>query len=189
MARKRRWHLKFSPERLSQMAPAVFTANKHSPQVCLFSVLCLYSLFSLVTQLPMIIKWNFARWTLFIKTTACLLALFVKAGVDSNLKDALPWDCFWSAALCVVYTNFYPPISRARLNDRWACHACRHFDPAKPFCLQGDEVLRGCSQDVIYQHYLLPFEEISFDCLAFSQFKYIYFSYQLQCNQCQIPVL
>lgn len=95
--------LELSPER-----PAVWCLQSSANSILLkfHCFLCYVLLFSPITQLPMIIKWNLPDGC-FRKTMACLLALFVKAGIGSKLsRMPLPWDCLWIVALLCILAEW-----------------------------------------------------------------------------------
>lgn len=124
--RKGRWLL--SLERLTvwlRQSPG----KQHSPKnPLLFCVL----LFSLIPQLPVIIKWNLPDGC-FRKTMARLLALFAKAGIRSKFsRMLLPWGWLWR----VVALLWCLPNGLPSAGPGWVAGGCvMHVDtdPCQPF--------------------------------------------------------
>ena len=178
--------LEFSPER-----PAVWRLPSSANSILLkfHSFLCYVLLFSLVTQLPMIIKWNLPDGR-FRKTMACLLALFVKAGAGSKLsRMPLPWDCFWSVALLCVLAK-WPAHQQGQvewqvgvpcMQTLWSLPS--HFACKEMRCWE--VVLQRCHLSA-----LPSFEEISFWPVGLFLWPHI-FIFPISCNVINVkfPVL
>lgn len=144
--------LEFSPER-----PAVWRLPSSANSILLkfHYFLCCVLLFSLVTQLPMIIKWNLPDGRFYPRRWLVFLLYLWKLALDQTLSSCPYLEIAFGCCSFVCISQMACPSAGARLNDRWVCHACRHFDPCQailPARRWGAE--RLFYKDVIYQHYL-----------------------------------